>query len=296
MQDRAKFLSDIAGSDIEARFAAWRGAGEQSADVIPELGKLAGSSDPGVAKAAREAMKTMTHAVGKDPAAPKRAEVVKGLLRLAESGYALSVRAYAYRMLSQIAGEDSVASIAKGLQIAELREEAVYCLERIPGTASNRTLAAAYREAGEDFKARILAALGHRRAEEGVPLCLEAAKSPNKELAIAALKAWSRIGKRTTPLPRAPETGLSAWQKTEQTDSLVRYAEAQVKQGNGTEALRVFRTLLDRPEEHVQCAAMVGIAKIGTAEAAGVIFPKLKSADRKVRITARQAWEGMARG
>ena len=97
-------------------------------------------------------------------------------------------------------------------------------------------------------------------------------------------------------MPRTPDTaGLSDFQKVEHLDSLLRYADAQVKQGNPGEAMRLYKTALDRPEEHWQCAAIIGIAKIGTSEAAVTIFPKLKSPDRKVRITAQKAWDGMAR-
>ena len=295
MADKEKFLSGIASQDADTRFAAWRQAGEVSADVIPQLGKLADSSNPGVAKAAREALTTMTHSVGKDPAAPNRPAVVQGLLGLTSAAYAAPVRAHAYRLLSGIAGEDSVPAIAKGLADAELREEAVFCLERIPGPAANKALAAAHKDARDDFRPRILAALGHRRAEEGVPLCVEAMRNSNRDLALAGLKAWGRIGKRAASMPRTPDTaGLSDFQKVEHMDSLLRYADAQVKQGNPGEAMRLYKTALDRPEEHWQCAAIIGIAKIGTPEAAVAIFPKLKSPDRKVRITARKAWDGMA--
>lgn len=108
------------------------------------------------------------------------------------------------------------------------------------------------------------------------------------------MKAWARIGKKTAKLPALPENKLTDWEKVEQMDSLLRYADAQAQQGNQSEALRLYRAALERPEEHWQCAAIVGIAKLGTAEAATIVFGKLKSSDRKVRITARKAWESMA--
>ena len=62
------------------------------------------------------------------------------------------------------------------------------------------------------------------------------------------------------------------------------------------EATRIYRMALERPEAHLQCAGIIGIAKLGTPEAATAIFPKLKSANRTVRITAENAWRGMAKG
>lgn len=295
MADSQKFLADIQSSNADTRFAAWRQAGEVSPSVIPQLGKLAASTNPGIAKAAREALTTMTHSVGKDPASPNRAAVVKGLMDLAEPSYDGSVRTHALRLLSQIAGEDSVPAIAKWLNDPEQREEAIYCIERIPGNASNKSLIAAYATAKDDFKPRILAALGHRRVGEAADLCAEAMRSTNKDVAIAGVKAFGRIGRKVAAAPRYPDPkNLSEWQRIDQMDSMLRYADAQAKEGNAAEALRVYKMALDRPEEHWQSAAIVGIAKLGTIEAATLIHPKLKSDNRKVRITAENAWKGMA--
>lgn len=296
MADDQKFISDLQSSSADVRFAAWRAAGEASPAVIPQVGKLAASTTPGIAKAAREALTTMTHAVGKDPAAPNRAGVVKGLLELTGASYALDVRAHALRLLSGVAGDDAIPAIAKLMPSAELREEAIYCLERIPTQAAIAAITASYPGAAAEFKPRILAALGHRRAPEGLPLCVEAMKSPNAELAIAGLKAYGRIGKKPAVAPRIPDVKtLTPWQATEHTDSLLRYADAQAAAGNAAEAMRIYKTALDRTEEHYQCAAVIGLAKLGTADAAAAILPKLKSANSRVRITAQQAWQSMAK-
>jgi HEAT repeat protein len=295
MPDAQKFLSDIQSDSADVRFAAWRAAGDTPPSVIPELGKLAGSPDPGKAKAAREALSAMVHSAGKDLSSPNRPAIVKGLLEVTGASYALPARVHAFRLLSVLAGEDSVPEIAKAIEEPQLREEAVYALERIPGSASIKALTAAYKNAPEDFKPRILAALGHRRAAEGVPLCLEAMRSPDKDLAVAGAKAFGRIGKKPAAPPRYPDLkALSEWQRIDQMDSTLRYADAQAREGNTAEALRVYKTALDRPEEHWQCAAIIGIAKLGTPEAATVIHPKLKSDNAKVRITAQKAWKGMA--
>ena len=294
MADDQKFLSDIQSESADTRFAAWRQAGEASPAVIPQLGKLA-ASQAGVGKAAREALTTMTHSVGKDPASANRAGVVEGLLEISGPAYALPVRVHALRLLSNIAGEDSVPAIAKWIGGAELREEVVYCLERIPGEASNQALMAAYKDAPDDFKPRILAALGHRRAPNAVSLCLEAMRSPNKDIAVMGARAFGRIGKKPAAPPRYPDTkAFSETQATDVIDGMLRYADAQVKEGNMAEAMAVYKSALERPQEHWQCAAVIGLARIGSADAAAAIFPKLKSDNRKVRITAENAWKSMA--
>lgn len=296
MADDQKFLSDLQSGSADVRFAAWRAAGTISPAVIPQVGKLAASDTPGIAKAAREALTTMTHAVGTDPAAPQRAGVVQGLLVLSGAPYALDVRAHALRLLSGIAGDDAIPVIAKLMSSPELREEAIYCLERIPTAAAVTAIAASYAGAKDEFKPRILAALGHRRAADGLPLCVEAMKSPNAELALAGLKAYGRIGKKPAVAPRIPDTKtLAPWQATEHADSLLRWADAQARAGNAADAMRIYEVTLDRGEEHYQCAAVIGLAKLGTADAAAAILPKLKSANARVRITAQQAWQSMAK-
>ncbi len=293
--DMQKFLTGIESANADERFAAWRAAGEVSPSAIPQLGKLAASDKPGIAKAALEALTTMTHSVGKDTKSVNRIEVVRGLLGLSSPAYALPVRTHAFRLLSNIAVENSVPAIAKEIQNADLREEVVYCLERIPGDAATQALISAYIGASDGFKPRILAALGHRRALSAVTLCNEAMRSANKEIAIAGAKAIARIGPATGAAPAFPsEAGLSEWQKTERVDSMLRYADEQAKAGNVGAALNLYRSALDLPQEHFQCAAIIGIGKIPTPDAAALIMSRLKSPIRNVRITARNTWKNIA--
>lgn len=273
MQNIGKFMADIAGPDPDVRFAAWRSAGSMPPSVIPELGKLLTSSNPGIAKAAGEALTTLTHSAGKDPADPRRRGVVEGLL-------ALTSQPLAFRLLSLVAAESDTPAIARHLSDPKAREEAVFCLERMPGTAPIQAIVSAYPSAPDDFKPRLLAALGHRRAPQGVALCAEAMKSPNAEIAAAAARALGRIGAK----PAAP----IAWPASA-FDAQLRYAEHRPD-----EALAIYRSLLARPEEHIQCAALAGLGRLASPQAAAIIHPYLNSQVRNVRLTARQAWQSIA--
>ncbi|MCZ2147547.1 MAG: hypothetical protein LC126_07210 [Bryobacterales bacterium] len=281
-----KLIADIQSGDKDVRFTAWRAAGDADASAIAELGKLAASSNPGVAKAAREAITTMVHAVGKDPADGRRGAVGKELMGLGGAGNPLAARVLACRLLSGIAPESEAAAIAKWLADADLREEAIYCLERIPGEGVNQVLVGAYRAAPDEFKPRILAALGHRRAGEAVSLCVAAMRSPIASIAGAAVSAFGRIGKKPA--------GAFQWPKGADVDAVLRYADHQREQGNGAEAMRIYKAVIARPEEHLQCAAVIGLARLGAPEAAAALYPMLKSGNRKVRLTAAKAWKGMA--
>jgi HEAT repeat protein len=291
MIDEQKFLASIRSDNADERFAAWRQSGEAPPSVIAELGKLEGGADRGVGRAAAEALTTMVHSVGKDPAAPNRAAVVKGLLALSNSG-PMPARVHALRLLSNIAGEDAVPAIAVHLNSAELREEAVFALERIPGNASIQAITAAYKSSPPEFRPRLLAALGHRRAQEAGPLVAEAMRSTDKNIALAAVRAYGRIG--VAPAVAVQPDAFAGWQRNEYMDSMLRYAEARLQQGHPAEALSIYKTALASPEEHWKCAAIVGLAKIGSPEAVAAIQPQLKSDRPKVRITAQQAWRRIA--
>jgi HEAT repeat protein len=206
------------------------------------------------------------------------------------------VRTVALRHLSLIGGDETVPVAAKLLRNAELQEEAAFCLERIPGSVSTAALMTALREVGESFKPRILAALGHRRAEEAADLCAAAIGSKNIDIAMSAMKATARIGKKPAVEVKPPNyDSLSGWQKVEYADSILRFADDQVRRGATQDAIKHYRDFLNRPEEHLQCAAIIGLSKTNTSEAAGLIFTKLKSDNSTVRITATKAWAAMAK-
>ena len=306
-----KLLAGIRSDDEDANYAAWSSADQVDPSVIPVLSELLVSKKPNVRKAAEEALKNIVHSVGKtiDPAnlganvgrpdasgkMDRRQLVVTHLLGVLEGKRQEIEKSTALRHLSLIATSDAVDKIAMFFSDPMLREEAVFCLERIPGKTSEETLLSALSSAADEFKPRILAALGHRRAEEAVDACIDAMQSSDSMIAIAGMKAWARIGTATGAEIDFPDyDSLNAWQKIEFDDSLLRYADTQVEKGSHEEALAIYLETLDREEEQLQCAAIIGLANIGTAEAAAAIFPKLESADNTVRITARQAWARMA--
>ena len=306
-----QFLAGLRSDDATANLEAWTKADRMDASVIPAVSELLTSKKPNVRRAADEALKAIVHSVGKtiDPRGlganvgrpdalgrtDPRQQVVGYLLSLLDGKRALVEKTNALRLLSLIATTDAVAKVSSLIHDPQLREEVAFCLERIPGKASEEALLAALPAAADEFKPRILAALGHRRADEAVGACIDAMQSSDATIAIAGMKAWGRIGTSTGAEIDFPELdSLSDWRKTEFDDSLLRYADAQVDKGNEGEAARIYTRALGRDEEHLQCAAIIGLAKIGTARAAAAIFPKLRSDHSTVRITARQAWSRLA--
>src|SRR5438093_212702 len=99
-----KFLADIRNDNADVRYAAWSHAGEIDPEVTPELGKLLTAAQPGVRKAADEALKTIVHSAGKEPGGARRATVVKQLIALTADAQPTWVRTLALRHLSLIGG------------------------------------------------------------------------------------------------------------------------------------------------------------------------------------------------
>ena len=290
-----KLLSELQDKNADTRYAAWVRAAQADPEIVPELGKLLVADQPGVRKAADEALKKLVHGVGKEPEGARRAAVVKALLGLTDRSRPKWVRTVALRHLSAIGGDETVAVVAPILREPEVQEEAVFCIERIPGAAADRALMAAFADVKDDFKPRILAALGHRRTAAAAPLCAEAMAPGNVEMALAAMKALGRIGAELPEMPKTPDyNSLSGFQKTEFSDSTLRYADAMAQAGRVDAAIRLYRLALDRPEEHLQCAAIVGLAQTRSAQARELIGPKRQSPQRNVRITAERAWAAMA--
>lgn len=293
-EDTKKLLADLQSDNADVRYAAWARGGELDADAIPELAKLFGASQPGIRKAGDQALYKLVHSVGKETGGAKRAAVVRGLVNLLGSDQTQWVRTIALRHLSLIGNDTAVPAAAKLMRDPKLQEEAVYCLERIPGKAATAALMESYSAVAVDFKPRVLAALGHRRAEESTELCAQAMASADAAVALAAFKAVARIGRKPAgSLRPLKEDGLSVWQKFDRADALVRYAEEQVKRANPAEAIKLFAEMLQRQEEHLQCAAVIGLSRTGTAEALKLISTKLDSTNNTVRITARKAWDRM---
>ncbi len=303
-----KLLAGLRSDDEDANYAAWSTAEQADPSVIPAVSELLVSKKPNVRKAAEEALKNIVHAVGKtidprnlgantgrpdDPGRmDRRQQVVMHLKGLVTGKRQEIEKVTALRHLSLIATTDDVGAIAAVIHDPRLREEVAFCLERIPGKAAEEALLSALAGAADDFKPRILAALGHRRADEAVDACVAAMGSEDQGMAMAGMKAWARIGTSTGEEIDFPDMDdLSAWEKVEFSDSMLRYADAQVEKGNTEEGERIYREALDSEQGHLQCAGIVGLAKIGTSAAAAAIFPKLSSADNTVRITAQQAWD-----
>ncbi len=286
------FIGRIQSEDENIRCQAWKEAYMQPASVISPLSDLLLAENPGVARAADEALKVLIHSVGEEPDSAKRAEVVKALLDLLQRRDYLS-RINALRLLSLIANGDVVPMITPFLKVDTLREEAVYCIQRIPGAEATDALVEALEKAPRAFKIRILAAIEQRKDPAGAENLNQYLSSDDTELAIAAIKAMSTCGVYPEESLVPNLDSLSDQHQRELVDSALRICDHLIDEGEHAEAGRILKKILERPEEqigeHFHCAAIICLSKINHPEAKATVEKFTEQGSYIVRDTANKA-------
>ncbi len=285
------FLTRLQDENPDVRYAALITADTMSPSVVPELARLLNSENPGVAKSAGEALRCHVHGAAKDFDSEKRVAVMNALLEFIGEDQPRKVRVAAIRHLSTVGDEQAVALLVPLLDDPDMREEAVYCLERIPGSACGEALLQAMQAASKDFKPRLIAALGHRKEEAAVRPLMWVMSSGDPDVSIPAMKALARIGKREdvggVSLPDFDS--LSDRNKRAFADSWVRFIEAQVDQGNLEEPEQTYMWMLENSDgEHYKCAAVVGLGRVGNAAGVQAVMKALRSDSYIVRATAER--------
>ena len=156
------FLAKIQDKDPSVRCQAWRSAGPMGARVVIPLGELMASSDPGIAKAAREALKVVAHHSARPGAEAERKAVSQALCKLLSKQYPARTRADAAHLLGLVGKAEAVGPLAACLSDPAIREDARMALERIPGSASQKALAQAMAKADPQLKKALQQSIQHR--------------------------------------------------------------------------------------------------------------------------------------
>lgn len=289
------FMRDIRSDDESVQLKAWTHAADVGAAAVPDLSRELVNDNMKIAKAADEALKQITHSVGKTLAGPEWRAVVSAFVKVVEGDFPAWSKAIAMRHLSLIGKEDVVEPVAKYLTDETLQEEAVYCLERIPGEPSARALLSGLAQVKREFKPRILAALGHRKDASAVSALVPLMASGDTLVAIPAMQALARIGAPLEDVQGLPDYEiLTDREKQAFGDSYLRYYDAMAKRGDTESAIEVFQFIAENsPKEHFRSAAVVSLSKVGTAQAKEIIKGRLNDRAYIVQITAKKALEKM---
>ncbi len=280
-----EFINDIQNDNADTRYAAWSQAKQMNEEAIPKLVELMGSDHPGIAQAATNALQALTHSSAEWGREELRLKVVgEWMKRIGESNPS-NVRVLAFRLLAKVGDERVVSEISTYLYSPYIREEALFCLQNISISTAATALIAALRNSPDDFKPRLIAALGYRRDDEAVDTLYDYLSSSDTELAMAAMHAIARIGKlckKTIPWPNYAR--LSSHDQNRFLNCLIEYAENLLQKGHPEEAARSYLQVLDKTnEEHFCCAAILGLSKINNPIAVQAMKTMASHPSYKVR-------------
>ncbi|MBI1387106.1 MAG: hypothetical protein GC154_01485 [bacterium] len=289
-------LGRIHSDDANVRCAAWQEAGNYGADEIPGLAEALYSKDPGVVRAADFAMDNIVHSAAKEKDNPKRKPVTEALIGLLswKEDY---VRVKALRLLSLIADEEYVGQIAPYLYDPYLQEEAIYCIQRIPGSDATNAIVKALDKSTHAFLPRLLAALQQRADPSAAQAAAPYVESNDYDLAVDAMRAMAYMG----DLPDRDQLPnfniLTPRQQHKYVDSVLLYCDALIDRGDVRKAGEILDLILKENEEvvgeHVHCAAIVSISKIKDPRVKEVLQQKAENGSYIVRDTAKKALESM---
>ena len=163
-------IKNIQSEDVDVRAAARDGAGPAGAQAVAPLAKIAATGEFEVARAANRAIQNIVYYAGRPGAEDEAKAVAAELLKLLGDSQPLQFRRDVLSMTWQIAGEEAVEPVAALLANADLREDAVMTLERLPGDKATAVLKAALANAADADKPVIAHSLRVRGVETpGVP-------------------------------------------------------------------------------------------------------------------------------
>ena len=154
-------IARIKSTDDSVRGPAWQGAARYGAPAIKALAALMADEDFETARSAKRALWLIVRHAGRPGAAKESRAVTKELIPLL-GGNLAAVRRDVLWMLSEIAGDDAVASMAALLTDKEVRDDALCALMRLPGRKATSAMASAFKSAPEEFKFALAEALRNR--------------------------------------------------------------------------------------------------------------------------------------
>jgi hypothetical protein len=153
-----ELIERLKSSDEKTRGYAWQNAGPVGVKAVKPLADLMASSEMETARAAKRALWNIVRWAGRPKASDEQQAVVSELVPLIAAG-SPSVRREFIWMLSEIGGDEAVASIGALLPEKELREDARAALQRIPGNKALRPLKLALKSGPEEYRSALAVSL-----------------------------------------------------------------------------------------------------------------------------------------
>ena len=292
----AQLTKDITSEDRAVRAKAFdglRAMGRQGVDGLLAMLVEPGKGDDAGARYALHGMaaRARVHSPGEDwsPFLAALSDYLRG-----EAPPPL--KRFVIAQLQIAGGEESVPALAACLGDPDLAESACEALVANPSPAAMAALRDALPKAGATARVSIVQAVGERRDARAVDALLAEAKSGDVAVRLAAIEALGRIGDpRAEPvIAGALGKGTEAEQRAV-FDAYLRLAEAMRDGGRAAQARNIYvHALQAASNPSRRCAALVGIAAVGTAADVSAVLPFVSDPDPLVRHSAAQCLAGMA--
>lgn len=189
--------------------------------------------------------------------------IEKRLLVFLESDASVAAKHFICRELSIIGTKESVGTLGPMLSDEAMSDMARYAMERIGGSAVDKTLRGALAKTEGKLKAGIINSLGQRRDKKSVKVLGELIYDSVPEIASAAIVSLGNIGdsKAQKILSKAvAERKLSNKLQTEAINSYLKCAEELMSQGNKSKAAKIYKQLYDTANPSpIRIAALRGL-------------------------------------
>jgi HEAT repeat protein len=208
----------------------------------------------------------------------------------------LRVRQMAAKLMGSVGGEGAVRTLAPLLSEKELRDAALWSLQRIEGRTARQALVTAAEAGDPSFRAAAIGALAARR-DRPVDLFTKLARDPSAVVRTAALDALEEVADpATAPFLAERVKQTSGEERSAALLAYIAATQASTKPWQ-SEATRALQEALEwsRGDSTATVAALEALSRTRFAEArADVVGSFLKSPDPAVQVAAASALAGMS--
>jgi HEAT repeat protein len=259
--------------------------------VLDSLMPNMGNEDPGRREGPQARIEKIAFHASRPGAEAQRAACAKAIAaRLGPAAGPLG-RAWLLRQLERIGRGEAVPQVAKLLADPDplVRESARRALQKNPALEADAALGQAIGSAAAPaWRVALINALALRREPSNLHLLLGEAAADNDDVRTAAVIGLANLGDPAglAPVAAATQKGTPR-AKAVAADCCFRLADALAGKGDKATALAVYRKLA--AEDHLKCAALVGIGRAGSAGDLPTLLDAAADRDAKVRGAAVEA-------
>jgi HEAT repeat protein len=216
--------------------------------------------------------------------------------RFVQSDATAAGKDFAFRELSLIATDASLAVLTPMLTEPKTAEMARYALSKIPGPAADEALRSSLGKASGNIRIGIINSLGQRRNPSSVPTLTPLAASPDAAVAEAAAAALAQIADRPAldalAAARGKATGMV---KQRISEEYAQCAGQFAARGDKATAARVYRQLIGPQEpQMVRIVALGGLAAAEGNAAVPALVAEMESQDFKAQAAAIRLLGGIS--